>query len=84
MGRYFWFDSQLSNAAKEESAFILYDEEKRKAFLEGAHFTARKLLQCCDVHPMETGNTIKEMDKLRLNDVVEVLEFLLSKAEKKF
>lgn len=77
-----YFETYVLGKAADDAArevVVNYNEDKRKAFLQGAEWAARYLLRVLDVHPMEDAATKKYLDGYRLKDIEEALHVLLSK-----
>lgn len=75
----------LGIAANDAAREVItnYNDDKRKAFLQGAEWAARYFLKCLDVHPMEDDATRKYLNGHRIAYIEEALRAILSKPKDK-
>lgn len=78
------FTSEIEHQAVIASKVITYDENLEKAFVKGALFTINQLARITmpdHYDDMMGKSSLEYVDRLRLKDVREAIEFLLSKSK---
>lgn len=63
--------AQFDEAARNASKIVTYDEERKKAFMEGVMWTIDKLEQDAyqTHHPMASDSDNRYLDKLTMQDL---------------